>query len=292
MTICFYHKSDFDGKCSGAIVAQQFTDCTCYGVDYLDKIEDYEITKGEIVFVVDFCFTVPEMKKLNENTVLHWIDHHKSSIEKMESIGIHGVRDTSKAACELTWAYLNHKKPMPLTVQLLGRYDVWDHKNPLVLPFQYGLRTYANTDPEQRDFWGPLFKDDQSTLTEHIIDVGHTILKYEAQQNEYVSISMSFEAKFHGLRAIIINRSHANSKVFQAVYDPLRHDIMILFGVKKDEIKYTLFCDKPEYDVSKIAIVYGGGGHKGAAGFYRNRLIDFDPPWYKRIINKVLRRYL
>ncbi len=43
---------------------------------------------------------------------------------------------------------------------------------------------------------------------------------------------------------------------------------MVLFGVKPKESKHTLFCDKPEIDVSEIALKFGGGGHKGIAGFY------------------------
>jgi nanoRNase/pAp phosphatase (c-di-AMP/oligoRNAs hydrolase) len=106
-----------------------------------------------------------------------------------------------------------------------------------------------------------------------IITTGKTILKYETQQNAMYAKGMAYEAEFEGYKAIVINRAYANSKVFDAVYDPRKHDIMILFGVKPDEIKYTLFCDKPEIDVSKIALKYGGGGHRGAAGFYSEKLL-------------------
>ena len=52
-----------------------------------------------------------------------------------------------------------------------------------------------------------------------------------------------------------------------------KHDIMIMYGVKPGEIKYSLYSAKDEFDVSEIAKRYGGGGHKGAAGFYSKELL-------------------
>ena len=38
----------------------------------------------------------------------------------------------------------------PLAIRLLGRYDMWDHKDPKVLDFQYGLRGF-DLDPGTDD---------------------------------------------------------------------------------------------------------------------------------------------
>ena len=265
---CFYHKSDLDGHCSGAIVKKFHPECEMIGVDYKDSIHDFELVKGEKVFIVDFSFNMEEMKFLSGHTELHWIDHHKSKIEDAHAVGFLASGGQSLeigiAGCELTWEYLTDSK-MPQSVRLLGRYDVWDLKDSKVLPFQYGMREHENTLPDS-PIWAALLADNNQV--DEITGRGAVILAYQDKQNAMYAKGMSYEAKFEGLRAIVMNKAYTNSKAFDAVYDPAKHDIMVLFGVKPKEYKYTLFCDKPEIDVSEIAKKYGGGGHKGAAGFY------------------------
>lgn len=266
---CFYHKSDLDGHASGAIVRQNNPECETIGVDYNDTLDSLgmvgEFQPGELVFVVDFSFSLKDMEYLNDHTKLVWIDHHKSAIEKCESISCAGVREIGKAGCELTWQYINPRST-PRVIKLLGRYDVWDHSNPDVLPFQYGFRTLENTLPDS-DIWEYYLLPNPGGVDE-VIRVGNIILNYERKQNEIYAKGMHYESEFEGLRAIVINRAFQNSKIFDSVYDPEKHDIMVLFGVKPGEFKYSLYSTKPEIDVSKIAVKYGGGGHAGAAGFY------------------------
>lgn len=279
---CFYHKTDLDGICSGAIVQFCYPECTTIGIDY-DRQNDFtvlnEVEKDEEVFVVDFSFSEEIMTKLAENGWLVWIDHHKSAIERLQPLlknpEVHfeyAVRIGS-AGCELTWEFLSTRpggsslmsKPMPTAVKLLGRYDVWDHKDPNVLPFQYGMRNMDSYFPDH-PIWADLFTSDDSIGD--IVIYGNIVLDYEQRQNAKIAKGMAFECNFHGLRAIAMNKPYSNSKVFESVYDPAKHDIMILFGMKPGSCKYSLYCEKEEIDVSAIAKEYGGGGHRNAAGFF------------------------
>lgn len=270
---CFYHKSDLDGHCSGAIVKYLHAECKLLGVDYKDSIKQFEIEENEAVYVVDFSFSREEMSWLNKHTQLTWIDHHKSAIEKCSGLIISGVQEVGRAGCELTWEHCFYDEFIPEAVRLLGRYDVWDHEDPDVLPFQYGMRQNAETRPEHSmELWADILERAAIGLYD-IIDTGRTIIMYEEKQNKIYAQGMAYEVDFEGCRAIVMNKAYANSKAFDSVYNSDKHDIMILFGVKPGEIKYTLFCDKPEIDVSLIAGKYGGGGHKGAAGFYSDTIL-------------------
>jgi oligoribonuclease NrnB/cAMP/cGMP phosphodiesterase (DHH superfamily) len=245
------------------------------GVDYSDKLEQFEVEDGEVIFIVDFSFSASEMKYLSDTTELIWIDHHESAIRKCEGMEyIRGIREVGRAGCELTWDHLHSQSEAPLAVYLLGRYDVWDHEDPRVLPFQYGTRHYKSTLPEEK-FWMVLLSfgaiTDMNNNT--ILETGEVILEYQAKQDAMYARGMAYEAEFHGHQVIVMNKAYSNSKVFDSVYDPEKHDFMVLYGVKPGEIKYSLYCDKPEINVSKIAEQYGGGGHAGAAGFYSEKLI-------------------
>jgi oligoribonuclease NrnB/cAMP/cGMP phosphodiesterase (DHH superfamily) len=276
---CFYHKTDLDGHCSGAIVKHKYPDCEMYGVDYSDSLLDMvnadqvNMIENEVVYMVDFSFSnIKDMIWLNDLCDFHWIDHHKSAIEKMDGLTCRGKREIGKAGCELTWEYVHPETKIPFAVKLLGRYDVWDHKDELVLPFQYGFRMFENTLPES-PVW-KLFLAADSEMSMHDIEgvtqSGNTILAYQKKQDEIYAKGMSFEVNFEGLRAIAVNKAFCNSKIFDSVYKPENHDIMIIFGIKKREYKVSLYSLKENIDVSVIAQKFGGGGHKGAAGFYIN----------------------
>ncbi len=273
----FFHKTDLDGHCSGAIVKKKHPACEMIGVDYNDKIADFNIRYAETIFVVDFSFGEADMLWLQDNTGLHWIDHHKTSIDwafETKFLASSGQSlEIGKAGCELTWDYLFPDEPMPKAVRLLGRYDVWDHEDPDVLPFQWGMRGIKNTLPDSRIWstfipWDVFSQNIIEKMIEQTIEYGKIVLEYQVQQDEIYAKGMSFEVDFEGYRAIVINRSFTNSKLFDSVYDEEKHDLMINYGYKPKQYRVSLYTSKPDVDVSAIAKKYGGGGHKGAAGFF------------------------
>ncbi len=158
---CFYHRVDLDGRCSGAIVKKMYPECEMIGADYNDTLDLDSIKQGEKVFIVDFSFPIDKMIQLSNTAELVWIDHHKSAIEKAHKAGflssggqlLHMGSDdpsTKKAGCELTWEWIYPREKTPLAVKLLSKYDVWNLKDPLVLPFQYGFRQFEYTFPDSR----------------------------------------------------------------------------------------------------------------------------------------------
>ena len=279
---CYYHKSDLDGHCSGAIIKYHYPECEMIGVEYDDTVNFETINTGEIVFVVDFSFDKETMKRLAKITTLIWVDHHKSSIEENKEISwIFGKRQASglsedknqdKAACELTWEVFGYADT-PLGIKLLSQYDVWNLKNPDVLYFQYGMRQF-DTRPEKNLFnWEYIFKNSDN-IVDDIIHSGEIILAYENEQNKKYANGMAYESKFEGYNAIVMNKPFANSSSFDSVWDEEKHDIMILFGTKKNEYKYSIYTKKNNIDCSVIAKKYGGGGHPMASGFYsKERLV-------------------
>lgn len=274
----FFHKSDLDGHCSGAIIYNKYIEVELIGVDYESILDRQSIKPNEKIFVLDFCFPKDDMLWLNKYANLIWCDHHKTSMETMSAHAkqIAGFREIGKAGCELTWAWVHPNKPIPWVVWTLGRYDVWDHEaSKHILPFQYGMHQQKSTLPNAR-IWSACFKDSfKSPLIQKILSEGKLILKYEKHQNAKYAKAMSYEANFMNFRAIVMNKSFSNSLSFDAVYDPDKHDIMIMFSMKDldSNIKYSIFSDKPEIDVSVLANKMGGGGHKNAAGFYTTKRI-------------------
>lgn len=277
---CFYHSADLDGHCSGAIVKMKYPECELIGINYGESIDLNLIDNDEEVYMVDFCLQpFSGMIALNAKAKLHWIDHHaKGSIDEAHSSGFLAsggqLLEVGKAGCELTWEYLFPENKMPLGVFLLGRYDVWDHGvDNNVLPFQYGMRNNHDTRPHNTALWSRVLGS--SFEVSEIVKTGKTIIDYEASQNAKFCQAYAFETEFEGLKAVCANRGFTNSKLFDSVYNAEKHHLMITFCRKKLPAKVwtvSLYSTRKDVDCGDIAKRFGGGGHKGAAGFQCDNL--------------------
>lgn len=279
---CFYHSADLDGHCSGAFVKCIYPEVELIPINYGDVYDLDQIEDGETIFVVDFSFQPFEiMEQIADKANLIWLDHHKTAMKNAEDRNFTplGIRDMRLSGCELTWMYLAPEKKvagksipekMPKAIQYLGRYDVWDHTNKNTLPFQYGCRM-ENTDPNNQEFWTNLFFTDDEH--ERIIKNGKIILEYQRQQDEMYIKSRGFEVELEGLKMIACNVGLRNSQLFDSAYDADKHDAMMIFCMLPNR-KWTvsMYTSKEGIDVSDVAKKYGGGGHKGAAGFQCDKL--------------------
>lgn len=285
----FYHSADLDGHCSGAIVKHLNPECELFPINYGQEFPWDRITPYETVFMVDFTLQpFDQMERLSQMCRLVWIDHHKTEVEEAlkRKFNPQGLREIGIGACLLTWQNLT-RKPVPEAVQLLAEYDVWNHDNPKTLPFQYGFRFFEDTRPDNQELWGEFFSGDdfsRKVLIE-VVQTGETLLTYEDRQNAKFCRAYAFEtalrvpsltdAAFAEFPAVCCNRGFTNSKVFDSVYDPTKHDLMITFcRLKPPAYKWTvsLYSTKEDVDCGQIARLFGGGGHKGAAGFQCEQL--------------------
>jgi oligoribonuclease NrnB/cAMP/cGMP phosphodiesterase (DHH superfamily) len=257
-----------DGFCSGAIVKYKYSECELIGINYGQPFPWDKIIPLETVVIVDFTLQpFEDMIRLNKTNKLIWCDHHKTALEESEKFNFSASGGQNcrigTAGCELTWEYLFPNDPLPVSVYLLGRYDVWDHVDPRVLPFQYGIRRY-DTRPENQELWKSLFEG-EIEIIDDITYEGNILLSYETEQNMRYAKSCAFEIDFEGYKAIVMNKGFTNSLAFDSVYNPEKHDIKIAFVRRKDYWTVSLYSNK--IDVTEICKKFGGGGHREAGGF-------------------------
>lgn len=264
-----------------------------YGINYGQDFPWDKIEENETIYMVDFCLEpFKDMIKLNSKCNFTWIDHHISAIKeycKEDAVEINGIRRDGTAACVLTWEYFNLPESpsrlyTPEFIYLLGEYDVW-RIDDWVMQFQWGMRQFVNTWPDNQEFWEPFFK--QEIDIKDICNKGKIILEYENSQNIKFCKAYSFETELtvdytgatasddpayliKTYKAICCNKGFTNSKVFDSVWDESKYDLMITFvrlKYPKQLWTVSLYSTKPDVDCSQIAKLFGGGGHKGAAGF-------------------------
>lgn len=281
---CVYHDADFDGICSAAIVnhwcQEQKIPVDFIGADYNRLPAD--LPTDHAVIMVDFSLPVEQMRKL---PLLVWIDHHKTALEAAGQTGFNptGLRDTKKAGCELTWEFLFPNHTMPAAVRLLGRWDVWDHSDPQCEPFQYGMRALRVNQPDD-EIWIRLLCGAGSSMVS-VITLGEAVCSYLDGTYRILgrlAHTLPEEWRTPG-RALIqlpaplvgLNIPVHGSPQFK--YCPRPAVLLVAYGYNGKQWKVSLYAGPAapaDLDCGTIVKIFGGGGHKGAAGFYCDRL-----PW-------------
>lgn len=276
--ICFYHSADLDGSCSGAIVKKAFPDAEMIGYNY-GKPFPWNKIKGKQVIMVDISLPIDEMIRLDEECTLTWIDHHKSIIADAEERDFNpdGIREIGLAACELAWDFFFSRYTTPATVRMIGRYDVWDHEDVRVLPFQYGMRQRIKKGPLD-DLWQILFvwNTDLDDDFQAIIKEGESILDYKTGEDQKYLKTAGFTTELDGLKIVACNKGLSNSNLFKSFPDLQQYDAVCTFYLTKGmQWRISLYAVNQDIDVSVICKARGGGGHKRAAGFQAEVL----PTW-------------
>ena len=278
------------------------SDLDLIGYNYGDPIPD--LSGYEKVILVDISFPPDRMIELFQSFGLNliWLDHHISAIRSVDealhalqggSILIPGIRDLQHAACELTWQYFFPSGSIPEIVRLLGRYDCFGHKGTpeekYVLEFQYGARQLINGVESAFNYLNHALSE--RTYFEYVEDirkVGVPIYAYlceEAKQVYKNGFEVELGYRFPNpyptsvtmeehipIKFICINRDRFNPTNFGIDYHKDGYDGCACFYFDGKGYNFSLYNDNGLVDVSQIAHLYGGGGHKGAAGFWVDSL--------------------
>lgn len=304
-TCVIFHSVDLDGWMSAAIVKHWFKQqevpnkkdepintIDFIGYNYGQPIPD--LSEYDKVIMCDISFPKATMNALALYGKLIWIDHHISAIKDSATDDgiitpyntVDGLRDTNFAACELTWKYFFPNETMPEIVRLLGLYDSFRHKGTdeekKVLEFQYGARQIITNYISAYDYLTHIDKD----IWYDIYIKGVTIYQYlctEAKQTYKNGFVIYFryshdvpEHKQLGFtkdviyKFICINKERFNPINFGIDYHKDGYDGAACFHYADGMWNFSLYNDNGEVDCSVIAKQFGGGGHKGAAGFVLN----------------------
>ncbi len=279
--ICIYHSIDLDGWASAAIVLKKYPEVKLFGYDYGQKVPN--IPEDTEIILTDISFPMEEMKKLKSKfKKVIWIDHHISAIKKFQktftkeesSEFITEFPKTNEliSACELTWRYLYPDIEKPDSIELLGSYDSFRHKEANqkftedeTMNYQYGARSKASS-PES--CYDVIFKDD----IHDIMADGKIIFNYLKIEARNAYEKLSFPMMIGGKKFIAVNADRLNFKTFGIDYHADGYDGQACFRFQDKIWKFSIYNENGKIDCSEIAKKYGGGGHNGAAGFQLKKL--------------------
>lgn len=292
-----YHKVDMDGVTSAALVHNflikegvESTNIKVVPHNYGFALPN---TKGYTVYVVDLGMKFDDLKAISEECEkLIWIDHHYTAIKEYEercselTSEIDGYRFSNTfAACGLVYLYLYKNcditQLLPHSIRLISDYDVWNSINEKyweeeVMPYQMYMKTYFLTN--DKSCVENLSCDlDLSLLSEYVyecIDKGVCMYDYQKTMwkahNNYINVGV-----FHDFKVAYINSLNRNSHQFYGSKVLEEVDILCVYTHNNGEWEYSIYSTglNPKLNCGEIAKMYGGGGHKNAAGFNMDKFL-------------------
>ena len=226
--------------------------------DGMDKL--VVINREDSVLMADFSLTRDTLEELSAylDERLQVFDHHATAQEALEGLDF-CTFDMTKCGAVLLWEALFPDEELPILLQYIQDRDLWTWQLENSQAVSSALKMIDNTDVAN---FMPYLHD----VSELVVE-GNTILAYENHNIAKIVRNKDrlTRATIEGHKVICINSTTLISELGNAlVEDEL---FVAMYFIKDgDEAIFSLRADN-KCDVSKIAKVFGGGGHPNASGF-------------------------
>lgn len=258
--LCIYHGNCADGF--GAALAVR-TGLGKENVEFYAGVyqEDPPDVTGREVIMVDFSYKKPviiEMASKAKNILI--IDHHKSAQEDLIGLpdNVNVCFDMNRSGAMMAWEYFCSDIPRPKLIDHIQDRDLWRFELKGTREIQAAVFSY----PYDFEVWESLMLDDLALLRNE----GRVIeRKHFKDINELINTA-AYRMNIAGYEVPVLNAPYffssdaghimAENEIFAACY----------WDTPNGRI-FSLRSSKKGIDVSEIAKIYGGGGHKHAAGF-------------------------
>lgn len=283
--VIFYHASCADGYGAAFAAWKHFGDDAEYvAMQYgtVNTINDVDLLgeiKGRRVFILDFSFPREVMEHIFYNAEhTTWLDHHLTAFKMWAPLvtveadttfinttaDSHIVLDNARSGALIAWGHF-HNTPVPLMIRHIDDYDRWQFKLDETKAFNKYLWSIA---PWSFEKWDILCSGDASTYGS-AYDTGNALLA-EHKRQVVSATKNAREVKLNGQTGLCVNAppnltsdsGHdlaARCGSFGLIYH-IDHELRVKCSLRSTR----------DYDVSALAKLYGGGGHKNAAGFELN----------------------
>jgi nanoRNase/pAp phosphatase (c-di-AMP/oligoRNAs hydrolase) len=218
-----------------------------------------KVSSGESVYVVDFSYPRNILQSINDKCNLVVLDHHKTAMEDLADLPFAHF-DMNKSGAVLAWEYFHPNKPVPILLQYVQDYDLWTKKLEHTEENKVWRGSYKRTFSNWVEMELALSRDDNWKK------VGEAILRSVKIQVQR-SVSKAFEVKIDPYVLLAVNETQHISEVAGELAKDKRYPFGACFHVQGDGLKIWSLRSEGDFDVSKIAKLRGGGGHRNAASF-------------------------
>ena len=218
---------------------------------------------------------------LKDNLI--WIDHHVSAINNSKQYNydkIRGIRKIGYCGAELSWKWCYSNEDCPELIEYIGDFDTFRNYGTqefkIALQLFYGINSYDFYSLKKAIFYycnNDL--DYANRYFEIFLKAGMIVYNYKLNEYKEIGEKYSYVRKIWELDVLCMNTFDSGLCLqLPKIYNPNKHDIILTYNYNGEKWCYGLYTERKDIDVSIIAKSYEGGGHKGAACFVMDKLLD------------------
>lgn len=269
--ICFYHAGCPDGFGAVWSVRGAWGDAGRYIARGHEDHVRLDECQDALVAFVDIAPAKDELEKLAEiaDQVII-LDHHVTArdrlmsdddyVKNLEADG-HELRfDLGHSGAVLAWNYFRETNPIPALLRYVEDQDLWNW----ALPDSDAINAAIASYPREFDVWDRLASEDIEKLAEQ----GKPILRANRIEVER-RVEHARPVALGTRRIEAVNASNNRSQIGHELAKRAQYGVPwgLVYRVEGAEVYGTIYSIG-DLDVSKVALEYGGGGHKNASGFH------------------------
>src|SRR3990172_9485436 len=268
-TICIYHDKCYDGVTAAWVVSKIYPSAEFIKMGYdMDIIVGKDgapviINHDVNLIIVDFSFSRERMIQLNKmagNMIV--LDHHKTALDNC--IGLSFCKfDLHECGSTLAWKHLFPNQPIPLFLSYIRDRDLWENS----MFYYEEVQSYIQSNPQTIDSVNKLVNEFNNNIDE-VISSGNGIIRFKNNLVDMMTKEICI-VEIGGFQIPVVNASILASEVTNKLckdWPQYPFSASYVDNTKKG-IRLWRLTSIGEFDVSEIAKLYGGGGHRNAAGF-------------------------
>jgi len=268
--VCIYHAGCPDGFGAAWAVWKAWGDEARYVPrGHEDPLRARDFAENEVVFV-DIAPPPESLRQIAEDAdQITILDHHVSARDRFESEpGLcnafqrtgHALHfDLDHSGAILAWQHFHPSAEVPAILRYVEDQDLWNWK----LPDSQEVNAVIGSHPRSFEEWERL----AATPVEQLAAEGVPILRAQRIEVEQ-ALRHAHPVWLGRIRVEAVDaRSHrariGHELAMRATYGTPCGAVYRLTGTQVDVSIYSV----NEFDVSKLAAEFGGGGHRSASGF-------------------------
>jgi uncharacterized protein len=287
VTHCIYHDKCPDGVGSALAVAllakEQGRKVQFFGVHPNADLTSLPLD-GAVVVMCDISNTRANLEKLLTRVAgFLLVDHHKTAQQDLVALEPQlKIFDMKRSGAGLTWNWCFPDRPLPRVLELIEDRDLWTKK----FPESSHLSNWYTT----------IYLEEFSVILEHL----ERLLDLN-ELNKVIELGRCFgvltdsivarEAKYAYLELAKLNDRYyivgrMNSTIYPSdignriLLDHPLADFSVVFSLGYQSTRFSLRSADDRADVSEIAKLYQGGGHRNASGCSVPNIVDRLPGRY------------
>lgn len=236
------------------------------GAEYIPCVYQQDaprIDVDDVVYLVDFSYPCDVLCDMASRASVVVLDHHKTAQAALEGLAF-ATFDMNRSGAQLAWSYWHANEPEPPLISYVADRDLWRKELPHTEEVFRALQSF----PQDFAVWNTL-----AGLTDYVgfmRRIGAPLYQAHLKAVEELAATAT-DRNFGGEWRTLSTNTDNYSLVSDALNLVCRQHPEIDFAYnywtnpEDGSVKYEL-RSVGDFDVSAVAKLFGGGGHKNAAG--------------------------